>query len=232
MMNTRGRQYRFLFFFTLVAGLIVPLLAVLNYTYLNYNAAAFDDSTSNIIVFLVLLLIVSAASAVAGFVILSGRYPFRACILPFLFSLAGPVSFWFCQMPIGEYLNLPIASILSLLIKCQLGASYMVVVALISKVVTRRCHNRVIAVVFNLLSDSVLALLLTGLVSLAVFLVRSHEAGYFLQSLRTAAILSAIALVVMAVTTLAILLIFRFKIPTDDIPPFTKEEESEESHML
>lgn len=232
MANTWGRQYRFLFFFTLVAGLIVPMLAVLNYTYLKHNAAAYDDSTLNIFVFLVLLLIVSAASAVAGFVILSGRYPFRACILPLLFSLAGLALLWFSQVPDIGSIYFSITVIFPFLIKCFLSACYMIAVALISKVITRRCHNRVIAVVLNLLSDSVLALLLIGLASLAVFIVRSHDACYFLQSLLAAAILSAIALAVMSVTTLVILLIFRFKIPTDDIPQFTKEEESEESHML
>ena len=228
MANTWGRQYRFLFFFTLVAGLIVPLLAVLNYTYLNHRTGAYDDSTSNIISLLILLLIVSVASAVAGFAILSGRYPFRACILPFLFSLAGLVLLWFSQVPNIGSIYFSITAIFPFLIKCFLSACDMIAVALISKVITRRCHNRLIADLLNLLSDSVLALLLTGLFSLAVYIIRSYYPEFFVQSLRTAAILSVIALAVMSVTTLVILLIFRFKIPTDDIPQLPKEEKSEE----
>lgn len=229
-MKTWGRQYRFLYFFTLVAGLVVPLLVMLNLVYLCFsrNFGDYDSQFYSLCIVFRILPLMSGMAALSAIVIMAMRYPFRNCIMPLLFVLMGtlaskaydPFLIFYSDLRNGLQYNFPLwfGFLYYLQTFCALigpGVVYLISLLLKRLLKGRKTLAASLTMLFWVLFNGGVVLIYTVLWgNWSKLLIPNPD--YILQTLT-----------VMLLTSVALLLIFHFIIPTDEIP---QEEKAEEQH--
>ena len=219
--------------FTLVAGLIVPLLAMLNLVYLclSRNIGDYDSQFYNLIYMLkwVLSMYVFALPCVA---LLSTRYSLKACAVPILFVVAGallnkgydPFMSYYSTLRYGIPFRITFSPNASYFQSLFSAVLIPVIVYFLGLWMKRLLKGRVTRALFTLLSLLVFATSLNAVEALLNWLFEKNK--YYIGRVFLPEFFDNLfALIIMALITAIILLIFHFKIPTDDPPLPPKAEE-------
>ena len=239
MMKTWGRQYRFLFFYTLISGLIVPLLAMLNLVYLclSRNIGDYDSQFYNLIYVIEQVLNAFFVLALPGIALLSTRYSFKACAAPVLFVIVGeliseaytPFMSYYSALRYGFAFRGTFSLNASYFQSVFSAALTPVIVYFLGLWMKRLLKGRVTRAFFTLLSLLLFATSLNAITALLNWFYEKNKDS-IAQVILSMTLSTAFGVSIMAVITAVILLIFRFKIPTDDILQRPQEETSEEQY--